>query len=120
MAKRIVGHHQLEVNKKAFAAAMEVFEASRAFPREETYSLTDQVRRASRSVNANLAEAWGGTEGNAGPPGGVRVRFAVSQSICSPVAKARSDCRRPRRNGALKSDDAVLRADPSDGWRGGG
>ena len=58
MAKRIVGHYQLEVYKKAFVAAMEVFEVSRTFPREETYSLTDQVRRASRSVNANLAEAW--------------------------------------------------------------
>ena len=37
---------------------MEIFEISRSFPREEMYSLTDQVRRASRSVNANIAEAW--------------------------------------------------------------
>jgi four helix bundle protein len=38
--------------------AMRVFEVSKTFPREETYSLTDQARRASRSVCANLAEAW--------------------------------------------------------------
>jgi four helix bundle protein len=37
---------------------MELFEVSRTFPKEETYSLTDQVRRSSRSVCANLAEAW--------------------------------------------------------------
>jgi four helix bundle protein len=37
---------------------MLIFEASKKFPREETYSLTDQIRRSSRSVCANLAEAW--------------------------------------------------------------
>jgi four helix bundle protein len=37
---------------------MQIFKASQKFPREETYSLTDQIRRASRSVCANLAEAW--------------------------------------------------------------
>ena len=37
---------------------MELFEASKRFPKEETYSSTDQVRRSSRSVAANLAEAW--------------------------------------------------------------
>ncbi len=37
---------------------MEIFELSKAFPKEETYSLTDQIRRSSRSVCANLAEAW--------------------------------------------------------------
>ncbi len=42
----------------AFEQAMDVFETSKAFPREETYSLTDQVRRSSRSVCANLAEAY--------------------------------------------------------------
>jgi four helix bundle protein len=46
------------VYKKAFGAAMEVFEFSKKFPKEETYSLTDQIRRASRSVCANLAEGW--------------------------------------------------------------
>jgi four helix bundle protein len=57
MAKPIVSHHELEVYKRAFDAAMQVFHCSRKFPREEMYSLTDQVRRASRSVNANIAEA---------------------------------------------------------------
>src|SRR5215470_8803838 len=37
---------------------MDVFELSKSFPKEETYSLTDQIRRSSRSVCANLAEAW--------------------------------------------------------------
>ncbi|NHF58181.1 four helix bundle protein [Flavobacteriaceae bacterium TP-CH-4] len=43
--------------KKAFSLAMRVFEVSKAFPREETYSLTDQIRRSSRSVCANMSEA---------------------------------------------------------------
>ena len=47
-----------EVFQKAFDAAMCVFEMSKGFPKEETYSLTDQIRRSSRSVCANLAEAW--------------------------------------------------------------
>lgn len=44
--------------KKAFSVSMEIFEVSKAFPKEEKYSLTDQVRRSSRSVCANLAEAY--------------------------------------------------------------
>jgi four helix bundle protein len=48
----------LEVYQLAFQAAMQIFEATRRFPREECYSLTDQIRRSSRSVCANLAEAW--------------------------------------------------------------
>ncbi|MDG2166434.1 MAG: four helix bundle protein [Opitutales bacterium] len=55
---KIKTHTDLEVYRKAFDAAMELFEASKGFPKEETYSLTDQVRRSSRSVCANLAEAW--------------------------------------------------------------
>jgi four helix bundle protein len=51
-------HRELDVYCKAFEAAMRVFELSTGFPKEETYSLTDQVRRSSRSVCANLAEAW--------------------------------------------------------------
>ncbi len=42
----------------AFDAAMKVFDLSKQFPVEERYSLTDQIRRSSRSVCANLAEAW--------------------------------------------------------------
>jgi len=55
---KIQEHTDLEVYKKAFDTAMLIFEASKKFPREETYSLTDQIRRSSRSVCANLAEAW--------------------------------------------------------------
>ncbi len=54
----IKSHEDLEVYKMAFDAAMQIFELSKKFPREEKYSLTDQVRRSSRSVCANLAEAW--------------------------------------------------------------
>ncbi|MBA4417796.1 MAG: four helix bundle protein [Syntrophus sp. (in: bacteria)] len=48
----------LEVYKLAFDTAMQVFEASRAFPVEERYSLTGQIRRSTRSVYTNLAEGW--------------------------------------------------------------
>jgi len=58
MAKKIVSHTDLEVYRKSFDVAMEVFQLSKRFPKEETYSLTDQIRRASRSVSANLGEAW--------------------------------------------------------------
>ena len=43
---------------KAFELSMEIFEFSKSFPKEETYSLTDQIRRSSRSVCANIAEAY--------------------------------------------------------------
>jgi four helix bundle protein len=46
------------VYQLAFEAAMRIFELTKSFPREERYSLTDQVRRSSRSVCANLTEAW--------------------------------------------------------------
>ena len=58
MSKRIRTHRELEVYQKGFDAAMHIFELSKSFPKEETYSLTDQIRRSSRSVCANLAEAW--------------------------------------------------------------
>jgi four helix bundle protein len=51
-------HRDLEVFRRAMEAAMRVFEVSKTFPREETYSLTDQARRSSRSVCANITEAW--------------------------------------------------------------
>jgi four helix bundle protein len=56
--KRINSVRDLEVYKKAFEAAMEVFEISKNFPKEEKYSLTDQIRRSSRSVCVNLSEGW--------------------------------------------------------------
>jgi len=58
MGKKIVTHHDLEVYQKAMKAAMEIFELSKSFPKEEIYSLTDQMRRSSRSVCTNMAEAW--------------------------------------------------------------
>lgn len=58
MSEKIRSHRDLEVYQKAFGVAMQIFELSKAFPKEETYSLTDQIRRSSRSVCANLAEAW--------------------------------------------------------------
>jgi len=48
----------LIVYKKAFKLAMDIFEISKKFPKEETYSLTDQIRRSSRSVCANLGESY--------------------------------------------------------------
>ncbi|NEO58600.1 MAG: four helix bundle protein [Okeania sp. SIO3B5] len=51
-------HEDLVIYKLAFSAAMEIFEQSKNFPVEERYSLTEQIRRCSRSVCANLAKAW--------------------------------------------------------------
>jgi four helix bundle protein len=56
--KKIVTHLDLDVYRKAFTVAMEIFGCSKKFPGEERYSLTDQIQRSSRSVTANLAEAW--------------------------------------------------------------
>jgi four helix bundle protein len=58
MAEKITSHQDLDVYRRAFEMAMQIFELSKKFPKEETYSLTDQIRRSSRSVCANLAEAW--------------------------------------------------------------
>lgn len=55
---RIESFKDLIVYQKAYKLAMEIFELSRGFPKEEKYSLTDQIRRSSRSVTSNLAEAW--------------------------------------------------------------
>jgi len=48
----------LKAFKLSFRLAMEIFEISKSFPKEETYSLTDQIRRSSRSVPAQIAEAY--------------------------------------------------------------
>jgi four helix bundle protein len=56
--RKIQQHTDLLVYKKAFEAAMLIFRVSKDFPKEEVYSLTNQIRRSSRSVCANLAEAW--------------------------------------------------------------
>lgn len=58
MSERIESYRDLRVYQAAFEVQQEVFGVSKAFPREERYSLTDQIRRSSRSVGANIAEAW--------------------------------------------------------------
>jgi four helix bundle protein len=55
---KLTKHEELEVYQLAFNAAMVIFEISLNFPKEERYSLTDQIRRSSRSVCANIAEAF--------------------------------------------------------------
>ncbi|MRX41445.1 four helix bundle protein [Flavobacterium sp. LC2016-23] len=49
---------ELLAYKKSFELAMEIFEISKSFPSEEKYSLTDQIRRSSRSVSANISESY--------------------------------------------------------------
>jgi four helix bundle protein len=59
MARKQIGSHtDLTVYQLAFDLAMQIFELTKAFPKEERYALTDQIRRSSRSVCAQLAEAW--------------------------------------------------------------
>ena len=55
---RINSAKELEVYKKAYKLAMEIFEISKSFPAEEKYALTSHIRRSSRSVCLNLREAW--------------------------------------------------------------
>ena len=54
----IRSYRELDVYRSAMDAAMRVFEITKSFPQEEKYALVDQVRRSSRSICANLAEAW--------------------------------------------------------------
>jgi four helix bundle protein len=55
----VIGHfRELRVYRQAFDAAMCIYELSKIWPKEERYSLTDQLRRSSRSVCGNVAEAW--------------------------------------------------------------
>ena len=56
--KLIKSHRELDVYQLAFETAMKIFEVTKRFPKEERYSLTDQIRRSSRSICANIAEAW--------------------------------------------------------------
>jgi len=55
---KIGTHRDLEVYQIGFHAAMQIFELTKAFPKEETYALTGQMHRSSRSVCSNIAEAW--------------------------------------------------------------
>ncbi len=56
--EKIRTHRELRVYQLSFEAGMEIFRISKSFPKEETYSLIDQIRRSSRSVSGNLAEAF--------------------------------------------------------------
>jgi four helix bundle protein len=56
--KKDMAFRKLKAYQKGFELAMEIFEVSKYFPKEETYSLTDQIRRSSRSVCVNIAEAY--------------------------------------------------------------
>ncbi len=56
--KLVRSQRDLRVRQRAFDTSMEIFRCSRLFPKEETYSLTDQIRRSSRSVTTNITEAW--------------------------------------------------------------
>lgn len=58
MSTLVTAYRNLDVYKLAMDGAMSIFEMTRTFPSEEKYSLTDQVRRSSRSVCANISEAW--------------------------------------------------------------
>jgi four helix bundle protein len=53
-----MGFRDLIVYQKSYKLAMEVFEITKSFPKEEKYSLVDQIKRSSRSVPSNIAEAW--------------------------------------------------------------
>jgi four helix bundle protein len=52
------GFRDLIVYQKSYKLAMEIFEITKSFPKEEKYSLVDQIKRSSRSVPANISEAW--------------------------------------------------------------
>ena len=54
----IRSYKELRVYQAAIDAAMRIFEITKRFPSEERYSMVDQIRRASRSVCANIGEAW--------------------------------------------------------------
>jgi four helix bundle protein len=56
--KKIQYHGEIDTYKLSVQAAMEIYELSKSFPEEEKYSLTDQIRKSSRSVSAQIAEGW--------------------------------------------------------------
>jgi four helix bundle protein len=58
VGERIKTYKELRVFQNAMDSAMKVFQITKNFPPEERYSMVDQMRRSSRSVCANLAEAW--------------------------------------------------------------
>ncbi len=56
--QELKGHRDLKVFQLAYKLAMDIFNLSKSFPKDEKYSLTDQIRRSSRSVAANIAEGF--------------------------------------------------------------
>lgn len=56
--QELKGHRDLKVFQLAYKLAMDIFNLSKSFPKEEKFSLTDQIRRSSRSVSANIAEGF--------------------------------------------------------------
>lgn len=58
MAPRLQSFSDLNVYQMAFELQQQIFKISKSFPPEERYSLTDQIRRSSRSIGANISEAW--------------------------------------------------------------
>jgi four helix bundle protein len=58
VTEKIRSFRDLKVYKMAFELQQEIFEITKSFPKEELYSLTDQIRRSSRSIGSNIAEAW--------------------------------------------------------------
>lgn len=58
MSDPITSFKQLRVYRSAFEMAMQIFDYSKQWPKEEQYALTDQIRRSSRSVCSNIAESW--------------------------------------------------------------
>jgi four helix bundle protein len=58
MSEKISSFRELRVYKLAFELQQTLFKLSRSFPTEEKYSLIDQIRRSSRSIGANISEAW--------------------------------------------------------------
>ena len=58
MSEKIRTHKDLKVYQLSFELGMEIFNLTKSFPKEEKYSLTDQIRRSSRSVSGNIAEAF--------------------------------------------------------------
>ena len=58
MSERIESFRDLNVYKAAFELQQEIFTITKSFPKEELFSLTDQMRRSSRSIGANIAESW--------------------------------------------------------------
>ena len=79
MGEKIDSYKDLHVFQNAMEVAMEVFDITKRFPIEEKYSMVNQMRRSSRSVCANIAEAWSPTRRLAWKEGSVFFRLSTVQ-----------------------------------------